>query len=85
MAEHKRAGRDFGWALARLKDGEIVYREEWLGSGMWLKLQVPDKHSKMQQPYIYVSISLAHPAGAGGLVPWVASQSDLLAEDWMAG
>lgn len=43
---------------------------------MWLALQVPDAHSKMKRPYIYMS-----PVG-GELVPWVASQSDLLADDW---
>jgi len=43
-----------------------------------LKLQVPDEHSKMQQPYIYMSPT----SMGGGLVPWVASQPDILAEDW---
>jgi hypothetical protein len=53
-----------------------VTREGWNGKGMWLALQVPDQHSKMQQPYIYMC-----PVG-GKLVPWLASQSDMLAEDW---
>ena len=43
---------------------------------MYLTLQIPDEHSKMKQPYIYIT-----PVG-GQLVPWVASQADLLATDW---
>jgi hypothetical protein len=68
--------RDFGWALLRLLAGKRVAREGWNGKGMWLELQVPDAHSKMKQPYIFIV-----PVG-GQLVPWVASQSDLLSTDW---
>ena len=67
---------DFGGALQYLKDGKRVARTGWNGKGMWLKLQVPDAHSKMQRPYIYMS-----PAD-GLLVPWLASQTDMLADDW---
>ena len=67
----------YGWAVAALKRGERVCRAGWNGKGMWLHLQVPDAHSKMQQPYIYMS-----PVD-GRLVPWLASQSDMLADDWM--
>jgi hypothetical protein len=66
----------FGEALAYLKDGGCVYRSGWNGKGMWLALQVPDEHSKMRRPYIYMS-----PVD-DEFVPWVASQSDLLADDW---
>lgn len=43
---------------------------------MWLALQVPDAHSKMSLPYIYMSTV------SGDLVPWLASQTDVLADDW---
>lgn len=43
---------------------------------MWIALQMPDAYSKMRQPYIYM-----HPVG-GKLVPWLASQADLLENDW---
>jgi hypothetical protein len=43
---------------------------------MWLKLQRPDSNSKMTLPYIYMSTV------TGDKVPWLASQTDLLAEDW---
>ncbi len=67
---------DFGEALAELKSGERVAREGWNGKSMWVELQIPDENSKMRRPYLYMS-----PIG-GALVPWVASQTDLLAEDW---
>lgn len=67
---------NFGEALSRLKSGYKVSREGWNGKGMWLHLQVPDKGSKMTRPYIYMYTV------DDQLVPWVASQSDLLADDW---
>lgn len=67
---------NFGLALSLLKDGRRVARTNWNGKGMYLALQTPDEHSKMLRPYIYMS-----PVD-GELVPWVASQTDLLANDW---
>lgn len=67
---------DFGYALDNLREGKKLQRAGWNGKGMWLKLQIPDQHSKMTLPYIYMST--AH----GELVPWLASQTDLLADDW---
>lgn len=76
--------RNFGWALDLLKSGEKVCRSGWNGKGMWLKLQVPDEHSKMTLPYIYIEYPVGHIAyPLGSRVPWLASQTDLLAEDWM--
>lgn len=66
----------FGAALQALKDGDRVTRFGWNGKDMWLKVQWPDEHSKMTLPYIYMSTA------QGDLVPWLASQTDLLAEDW---
>lgn len=67
---------DFSWALGELKAGNKVSRRGWNGKDMWLCLQVPDEHSKMTRPYIYMK------PVTDDLVPWVASQTDLLAEDW---
>lgn len=68
---------DFGEALELLKDGEKVTRKGWNGNGMHIELQTPDAYSKMRRPYIFMS-----PVD-GAFVPWVASQTDLLAEDWL--
>ena len=74
----------FGDALAALKQGKRVAREGWNGKGMWLALQVPDEHSKMTLPYIYIEYPEGHPAyPKGSRVPWLASQTDMLAEDWL--
>jgi hypothetical protein len=68
---------NFGQAIEAMKVGSKVARDGWNGKGMWIALQVPDQHSKMQQPYIYMC-----PVG-GKLVPWLASQADMLANDWL--
>jgi hypothetical protein len=67
---------NFGEAIVLLKAGRRVSRSGWNGKGMWLALQVPDRHSKMSLPYIYMKTADGH------LVPWLASQTDVLAEDW---
>lgn len=67
---------NFGEALDVLKDGGKVYRDGWNGKGMWLKLQEPNENSKMTMPYIYMKTV------DDKLVPWLASQTDMLAEDW---
>lgn len=68
---------DFGVALSKLKEGKKVARNGWNGAGQFLALQTPDENSKMRKPYIYIS-----PVD-GELVPWLASQTDMLAEDWV--
>lgn len=76
---------DFGWALDALKRGEKVRRRGWNGKGIFLMLQVPDEHSKMTQPYIYIDtlgLETNNPNAPKGRVPWLASQTDMLAEDW---
>ena len=67
---------DFGTALEILKGGGKVSRDGWNAPNQWLALQVPDENSKMRKPYIYIS-----PVD-GEFVPWLASQTDMLAEDW---
>jgi hypothetical protein len=66
----------FSVALPHLKDGGRVTRAGWNGKNMWLELQRSDEHSKMTLPYIFMKTV------QGDLVPWLASQTDLLAEDW---
>lgn len=68
---------EMGYAIELLRDGRKVQRKGWNGKGMWLELQVPDAHSKMTLPYIFmVTVQ-------GDRVPWLASQTDILAEDWV--
>ena len=66
----------FGHAIEAMKSGCAVARAGWNGKGMWLSIQRPDAYSKMTLPYIFMSTV------QNDLVPWLASQTDLLAEDW---
>ncbi len=77
--------RDFGWALRQLRHGGAVRRRGWNGRGICILLQVPDECSKMTQPYIYIDttgLQTENLAAPKGRVPWLASQTDMLAEDW---
>ena len=67
---------DFGEALNRLKQGKSVSRKGWNGPNQHLALQQPEAQSKMTLPYIFIQTV------QGDLVPWLASQTDLLATDW---
>lgn len=67
----------FGQALEALIKGGAVARQGWNGKGMYIKLQTPTETSKMTRPYIYMKTA------DNQLVPWVASQSDILSDDWV--
>lgn len=68
---------NFGQALEALVAGKALTREGWNGPH-YLMLQVPDENSKMRRPYIYIT-----PHGdPSETTPWVASQQDILANDW---
>lgn len=71
---------NFGKALKILKKGGCVWRGGWYNKDMWLELQTPDTNSKMSAPYLYLTIP--SPDEPYIKIPWVASQTDLLAEDW---
>lgn len=72
----------FGLALECLKKGMHVCRAGWNGKGMWLELQRPDEHSKMTLPYVYLNYPADAQNTPGARVPWLASQTDMLSEDW---
>ena len=59
-----------------MRAGGRVCRHGWNGRDMWIALQEPDAHTKMSLPYVYMRTA------QGGTVPWLCSQSDLLADDW---
>lgn len=81
----------FGHALVALKAGQKVAREGWNGNGMFLFL-VAGSHFKVNRPPLlgiypegtgidyrpHIDMKTAQ----GDVVPWVASQSDLLCDDW---
>lgn len=74
---------NFGQAIESLKNGSRVVREGWNGKGMWLHLvdtnirgTLKTGESVQQTPYIEMKTA------DNKLVPWLASQTDMLAEDW---
>lgn len=82
---------NFGQALDELKRGGRVAREGWNGKGMFLFL-VPGSRFVVNRPpllgiypegteisyHSHVDMKTAQ----GDVVPWLCSQTDMLAEDW---
>jgi hypothetical protein len=66
---------EIGWAVKQMWNGQAVTRRAWYGKHH-IRIQVPDHNSKMNQPYVYITTQ------RGELIPWLASQADLLARDW---
>jgi Protein of unknown function (DUF2829) len=84
----------FGEAIKALKQGKKVARKGWNGKDMYLSFKVGypngvpanESHAKahnigvgdiiVYDPYIEMRTT------SGSFVPWVASQTDILAEDW---
>ncbi len=58
--------------------------ERWgIVYGKWIALQRPDSGSMNTLPYLYIEYPEGHPAyPKGSRVPWLASQTDLLSDDW---
>jgi hypothetical protein len=78
---------NFGQALIALKLDLKVARKGWNGKGMFLFLS-PSLGCQMYEKYTGESINDLQPfivmkAADGTLVPWIASQTDILAEDWI--
>ena len=82
---------DFGQAVRLLKQGKRLTRAGWNGKGMFLFLVQGSAFQVNRPPLLGI-----YPEGTeinyhahidmrtadGQIVPWVASQSDMLAEDW---
>jgi hypothetical protein len=66
---------DFGKAIELLKKDYRVTRLGWNGKGMFLDLVTPIDEGHL--PYIIMKTA------DDKIVPWLASQSDVLAEDWI--
>jgi hypothetical protein len=77
---------NFGQAIEVLKAGARVARKGWNGKGIFIELQVPDEHSKMTHPYIFIDttgLQTDNSDAPKNRVPWLASQTDMLSEDWV--
>lgn len=72
-----------GWAVDQLRDGARIRREGWNGKDMWLALEQADQWPPEEGyggakwlPFIVMYTA------QGDFVPWLASQTDILALDW---
>ena len=77
---------DFGHAIRLMKQGKKMCRKGWNGKNIFIKIQYPDKNSKMTGPYIYIDTTglvTENEDAPKTRVPWLASQTDMLAEDWV--
>lgn len=82
----------FSEALEAIKDGARVAREGWNGKGMFLFL-VPGSTFKVNRPpllgiypegtEIRYHAHIDMKAATGEVVPWLCSQTDMLADDWV--
>jgi hypothetical protein len=88
---------DFGEALNQLRGGLKVQRKGWNGKGMYLALQngstIPKEHARggvakciasegVEEIVIGAHIDM-RAADGSVVVGWLASQTDMLAEDWV--
>ena len=92
------SGMSFGEAIAALKIGMKVSRAGWNGKGMWLVLVPGQKDVALRAgtPYEkalgdvppieilpHIDMWTINASGRRAMLPgWLASQSDMLADDW---
>ena len=85
---------NFGEALAALKDGKRVAREGWNGKDMWLCYMPPTEipHDLVNERtrrfvpsgHLQVGGYIVMWTAQGVWQPgWLASQADMLADDWV--
>jgi hypothetical protein len=85
-------GLSFSTALEAVKDGKRIEREGWNGKGMYLAL-VDGGYEVFDMPNVMAYQAINHyglrllpwigmKTADDGFVPWLASQTDLLASDW---
>ena len=70
--------RDFGTALVALKNGYKLAREGWNGKSMWIEMSEFGDMYKDRPLGKFLMMATAQ----GNFIPWLASQTDILAEDW---
>lgn len=86
--ERRDFGRDFGWALRKLRRGGAVRRRGWNGKNQHIELAT--RISYMTAGGVYMNVeheaignkAIAFVGTSGEQIGWLASQADLLAEDW---
>lgn len=75
---------NFGDAINVLKAGGKVARKGWNGKGMYLRY-IDNRNYKIHENFTDGCAELSFIAmktADNRIVPWLASQTDMLAEDW---
>lgn len=82
----------FSEALEALKEGKRVARDGWNGKGMFLFLVAGSNFKVNREPLLSIMGEgtevtyrphIDMKDAQGKIVPWLASQTDLLADDWL--
>ncbi len=75
----------FGLALEAMKKGKKVARAGWNGKDMWLTLIEGDAYTLRDVFEVDGKLLpwIGMKTAGDDIVPWLASQTDMLAEDWM--
>ena len=75
---------NFSEALQEIKEGKKLQRSGWNGKGMWLILTTIYSHSIEQEGHSTVYVPFITMKTADNkFVPWLASPTDILADDWI--
>lgn len=78
----------FGWAIEHLKKGERLTRRGWNGKRQYIEIATCISYTNARGTIINVrhndigSKAIAFIGTSGIQLGWLASQSDMLAEDW---
>lgn len=80
--------QNFGQAIEAAKSGKRIARQGWNGKGMWLCLvKSNDYDISPEESQVPPNTELLPWIGMktadGKFVPWLASQTDILAKDWI--
>ena len=87
-AYRETTGMSFGLAIEALKQGKRVARAGWNGKGMWLAMiqraswQVDPAVNGTGNYSLNALPWIGMKTADEGFVPWLASQTDMLADDW---
>lgn len=71
----------FSEAMNAVKQGKKIQRSLWNGVG--LTVQMLGDPTPMTLRYLYIEYPQGHPTKPGMKVPWVASQEDMMTDDWI--
>ena len=80
---------DFGDAIKLLKQGKKLQRQGWNGKGQYIELATNISYINANQEMINAeheaigNEAIAFVGTSGVQLGWLASQADMLAEDWI--